>query len=334
MRVGSIVFATDQGLGILAKSFYDHGVVTDAVVIRHGTHETHKDWYPGAMILGDIRSRNGIAEMERFCKSVDVMLFFETPFHWPLIDYCRQHGIKTVLMPMYECFPTSGWQHKPDLYLCPSHLDYEVFKDKGDAVHIPVPVEYPWKLRTRAEVFVHNAGHGGLRGRNGTSELLEAARLVTCPAKFIVRMQVPHGFSRIPTPSGGYVEMRHGTASYDQLFAEGDVFIFPEKFNGLSLPLQEARASGMLVVCGDRFPMNQWLPREPLIPVAGTNKNRIGPAYLEFDEAVFSPKTIAAKIDEWYDKDITGYSESGREWAAANSWDVLGPQYRKTLGEL
>lgn len=322
MKVGSLVYATSQGLGILAKDFYDNGIITDAIVVRHGKHQTHEEWYPGSLVIGDLADREN--KVKRFCESMDVMLFFETPFIWPLINHCRAKGVKTVLMPMHECLHKTVWSNLPDLFLCPSLLDLQVC-EQYNAVFLPVPVAYPWALRERARVFVHNAGHGGLKGRNGTDEIIEAIGLLKSPAKFIIRSQ-----GRIPNVASDRVQTV-GVVPYDKLFAEGDVFLFPEKFNGLSLPLQEARAAGMLVMCGDRFPMNEWLPREPLIPVAGYRKERIGPPYQEFDEAIIEPRAIAATIDAYYDRDISEYSHQGKEWAEANSWAVLGQQYKAVL---
>lgn len=339
MKIGTINYATDQGLGILVKSFVDAGVVTDIMVVRHGRHHTHDEWYPGAPHLSDLRSPGQREAAKAFCKSVDVLLFFETPFLWELIPYCREIGVKTFLMPMYECEPEKLPYH-PDHIINPSLLDQQYYPQ---GVFIPVPVEYPWKQRTKAEVFVHNAGHGGLKGRNGTAELIEAMRHVKSDAKLILRAQESsrqywaggqlRDSQDNPVALSPNVEVRIGTFPYEEMFASGDVFVFPECFNGLSLPLQEARAAGMLVMCGDRFPMNTWLPREPLIPVKGYMKERIGPPYNEYDKAIFDPRDIAAKIDEWYGRDITQYSQEGKAWAEAHSWDKLKPRYMETLSQ-
>ncbi len=184
-------------------------------------------------------------------------------------------------------------------------------------IQIPIPKHIKWKLRETAKVFVHNAGNGGLGGRNGTKELLEAMKWVKSPIKLIVRSQV-----KIEAYNDPRIEYRIGT--FDDIWSEGDVFVFPEKFNGLSLPLQEAYASGMLVMCGDRFPMNTWLPKEPLIPVSHYKKERIA---VEFDSAVIDPQDIAKTIDEWYNKDITEYSLKGKEYNIKNSWKNLNKDY-------
>lgn len=370
MRCGSLVFTTTQGLGILAKSFHDHGIVTDVMRVRHSRRPEHPEWYPGTEEITNVRSDGELARAEEFCAGQDVMLFFETPFMWPLIDRCRAMGVKTVLMPMYECSP-DPLPAIPDAFFCPSLLDYECFGPPAVSSHpmwcpepfrlfrditvgspkaafTPVPVDtarVKWRRREWAETFVHNAGHGGLKGRNGTLELLEALPHVKSPARFIIRAQpdgMPVNFRGAGSDPRVTVDVRN--LPYEELYSEGDVFLFPEKFNGLSLPLQEACAAGMAVMATDRFPMNLWLPnptlhcaswRVPLlIPTSGSRRNRVGMTYREFDEAVVDPLVIARCVDGWYGEDVSGVSEMGGAWAEDHSWDVLGPKYRELLEEL
>lgn len=354
MKVGSLVFATDQGLGILAKSFFDAGVVTDVMVVKHGRRSEREDWYPNSFRVTNLNDPAQLQRMADFCKSVDVMLFFETPFVWPLLDKCRSYRVPTVLMPMYECMPKMLPSH-PDMFLCPSLLDYSYYpgdkfhhqeKDGREvytkSVHIPVPVEQHWYQRDRAEVFAHNSGHGGLKGRNGTREFLEAIPLVKSDARFVLRTQDRYHLDERLIAGAGDRLAVYGAVARDQLYLE-DVFVFPEKFNGLSLPLQEARAAGMLVMATDRFPMNMWLPisvptgdeiLNPLISISGSCTSNVSPRCNDFEEAIIDPRDIAAKIDEWYGRDISVYSLQGREWAKENSWEVLKPKYLSVLEEL
>jgi hypothetical protein len=356
LKVASCVYATSQGLGILAKDYFDNGLVTHPVIIQHGRHDNYPEWYPqGTPVIKDLR-RDTMPALDPILRECDVFFAFETPFEWAIFNRCRELGKKSVLMPMFEC-EFKKLPSRPDLIVNPSLLDQQYYPE---GVFIPVPVTYPWRKRERARVFVHNAGHGGLRGRNGTAELVEAMRLVTSPARLRLRAQESsrqywaagqlRDANNHPVNLPNNIDLRIGTFPYETLFSEGDVFVFPEKFNGLSLPLQEARAAGMLVMCGDRFPMNTWLPTKvdtsteaneeyrtfsnPLIPVAGYTRQRVGPPYNEFDEAVFDPRAIAAKIDEWYDKDITEYSLQGKEWAATMSWAALKPRYLDVLQRL
>ena len=331
MSIGSLVYPTEQGLGILAKSFVDNGVVTDVLVVEHA-HWENLPWYPTALRT-PIRPLN-VKLAQSFCRSVDLMLFFETPFYWPLINYCRLNEVKTVLMPMYECTPEK-LPALPDAFFCPSALDYNIFRsDHPDSqnihvLHTPVPVDVSWRLRTKAEVFVHNAGRGGLKNRNGTGVLIDAMKYVKSPIKLILTSQSPLQWS-VNDPR---IELRVGSVPYEELWKDGgvgDVFVFPETFNGLSLPLQEAYAAGMLVMATDRFPMNEWLPSDPLIPVSSYKTNRIN-GCIPFQEAIVDPKELAMVIDEWYGRDIDEYSLAGGSYALDNSWSNLKPMYMERL---
>jgi len=307
-KVGMICLATDQGLGYLAKDFYMNGIVEEVYVHPHSSRKNHYEWYP-----------NRCTSIEQLLNKIDILFLIETPFEWKVIPMAREKGIKTVFMVMYEC-TRSPLPYSPDVILCPSKLDLQYYKEGREVV---VPVDVKWKLREKAQVFVHNAGNGGLGGRNGTKELIEAFNHVKSDARLILRSQVP---IKCNNPK---IDLRIGT--FDDIWSEGDVFIFPEKFNGLSLPLQEAFASGMMVMCGDRFPMNTWLPREPLIPVKGYHKERIA---VEFDCAEFDPFTIAENIDKWYNKDITELSLKGKEFNNKFSWKKQKEIYRALMSQL
>jgi len=310
MIIGSTVLATEQGLGYLAKAFFDNGVVDYVSIKKHSSRTNHYEWYPSDKQLSE----------EELLAKCDVLLFIEDPFNWKLIPRARELGKKTVLIPMYEC-TRNPLPYVPDLILSPSLLDKEYYPD-STFVHIPTDVT--WKKRERARVFVHNAGNGGIGGRNGTKELLEAMRYVKSPIKLIVRSQVPINEYNDPR-----IEYRIGT--FENIWEEGDVFVFPEKFNGLSLPLQEAYASGMAVMSGNRFPINTWLPHDILIPVAGYKKERIA---VEFQSAVYNPIDIAATIDAWYNKDISELSLKGLVFNQRNSWNKLKGVYEELMLQL
>jgi hypothetical protein len=332
IRVGTLAYACASGLGNLVRSFHRAGVVTDVMVVRHGRHETYDDWYPGAPQMTDMKNPAQQRAARQFVESLDVFLAFETPFIWSLIPHCRQHGVKTAIQVQYECMHERP-PYVPDLYLCPSELDARYYPD--DSVFIPVPVEVQWRQRTRAEVFVANLGHGGMKGRNGAAELLAAMEFVESPITLVLRSQKPLDVPVFQKFVPWKILQQTGrTVPYEDLFATGDVFIHPTKWDALSLPLQEARAAGMLCMTGDRFPMNQWLPPDGLIPVRRYTRERIGPPYNPVDVAHYEPKEIAAKIDAVYGTDLTAYSLAGKAWAESMSWANLRPRYLEVLESL
>lgn len=307
MKIGSLVFATNQGLGVLAKDFYDNGIIDYVYVQPHKTRETNYDWYP---------DRKTLEELMELC---DGFLFFETHFYNEFIHEAVKRGKKLFMMPMYECsiypFPV-----KYDKVICPSRLDYDFYpKENRIFEYVPIPDWIEWKQRKVAKHFIHNAGHGGLAGRNGTQELIDAMKYVESPIRLTIRTQ-----SRKFKCSDSRVSITNATLPKEKLYDSGDVFIFPEKFNGLSLPLQEAYASGMGIMSTRRYPIDMWLPNDLMIEPSGFEDVQ---SVRKIKVAKIDPQEIAKTIDKWYGKDISNYSRMGKEWGKYHSWDYLKSKY-------
>ncbi|MFC1664142.1 hypothetical protein ACFL17_00755 [Pseudomonadota bacterium] len=336
--IGSVVLATDQGLGVLAKSFYDNGIVTRVLIEVRPSQTNHFNWYPGAKAY---EPENILA----FIDGLDVLLIFEKLADWTVAEIARERGVRIALMPMYEITP-EYLPVEPDHYLAPSNIDLDRYRDRPSVSMITVPVDVPWQLRKKARLFIHNSGTRWSFFRNGTFELLAALPTIRSAFKLIIRMQDPflqtnydrharkgdvelalkllENAERDPR-----VEIVIGTESWEDLWLEGDVFVFPEQYNGLSLPLQEAYASGMLVMAANRYPINTWLPNEPLIPVSGYRWS--ADFGLRVKHAIVRSEQIAQNIDKWYDSDLEAYSRLGRSWARNNSWNRVRQTYLDIL---
>jgi hypothetical protein len=304
--IGSIVLSTHQGLSYLAKSFYDAGIIDLVSIHHHTSRANHYFWYKDRV------------SPETLLEKCDTLLFFETSFSAQILVEAKKRKIKTILLVMYEGSPVSIIKMVDEVW-SPSLLDQKYYPNSK---LVQIPVDVKWRLRTFAKTFVFSNGNGGLAGRNGLHELLQAIPLVKSPAKFIIRSQVPIKI-HYEDPR---IDLRIGT--FEDIWEEGDVFVFPESFNGLSLVLQEALASGMLVMATDRFPNNTYLPKEPLIPVKKYRKEHLA---VEFDFAEVDPKDIATTIDFWYNQPIGKYSLLGKEYNEANSWKAQKEKLKMLL---
>src|SRR5436309_1059879 len=103
LRVGSLVYATNQGIGILARAFHSNGIITHPFVIEHYHRKNHLEWYPGAP-RSKIKPLN-LRYIEQAMNELDVLLCIESPYHWNIFNYCREHKprVATALVTMYEC---------------------------------------------------------------------------------------------------------------------------------------------------------------------------------------------------------------------------------------
>lgn len=329
MNIGSIGYACHSGLGHLLKDFYDHGIIQKVLLVRHPNYPNHPEWY------GREHSYDR-GSYRRFLDGLDALLLFENAFLWDVVKYARIRGIKIILQPNYEYTPFPI-PVKPDLVMCPSLLDQDYYKDDYQTCHLPTPVNLkanPWKHRQTARVFVHNAGHGGRGFRNGTEEILQSIPLIKSDIRLIIRGQPEEPRIRkllkqcrtLTDPRVTVVSKE--VATLEELWRDGDVSLDAQKYNGQSLPLQEAFASGMLVMSTDRYPMNTWLPVEPLIRPKMYVDDRIA---VTFKRAVVTPDAIAEKVDSWYGKDISAFSLDGEQYGKDNCWEMMKPVYLKVL---
>lgn len=332
LKIGTINYSTHSGLGILTKEFIDNNVITDILVVKHQYLTNHNEsWYPNSKIIDTLLPDFSI--LEEFIKNIDILLLFETPFFKETSILAQKYKKPIVMMPMYEF---SDFPLVADLFIVPSQLDYDYYKSMYPdhrIIHLPVPShsKIKWEKRTKALTFMHNGGNGSHFDRNGTQSLLEAIPYIKSPCKIKIKAQPKK--VNLPKVLDPRIEIINKDLPFDKLWEDVDVFLFVERFNGLSLPLQEAYSKGCLVIAGDRYPINNWLPNKPLVkPIKYEEYSLV--KNIPFQAATYDPKDIAAKIDEFYGTDISYYSELGRLWAKGNSWEILGPRYNDLLNSI
>jgi len=325
MRIGLIARADMSGLGVLSQAFYKHLPFDKIMVVSNNVYPSRPEIYKDPIVCKI--GTPDLEEIDEFLKDIDIVLTFETPYNWNLFSEAKKRGIKTILIPNYEWLP-STIPVVPDLFICPSKLDYDevinnsMFGNKN-AVYLPVPIdreETPFKLRSKAEIFLFNNGHGGYMDRNSSKELFEAISLIKKDVKFKIHSQVY--FPDIINDSR--VEVIYGDIPYKELYSEGDVFLFPHKFDGLSLPIQEALSAGLPIITTDIYPHNTYLPKEWLFKPEIMTKVFIK---REMDMAIINPVKLAKKIEEWAGKDIEKESKKADKLASKWDWKVLKSEY-------
>lgn len=325
-KIGLIARADNSGLGTLSREFFDNLPIARTLVVQNGVYRPFLERFPGAAVTSREIEKE---KLDWLLDGIDVLLTFETPYSPQVFRECHRRGIKSVLMPMYECTPPFASIGTPNLVLCPSRLDFQFYKKyraQAEIVFLPVPVNrkrLPWREVRKARTFVHNAGHGGLAERNGTSELLAAIPMVNSDVRFLINSQRTINYSH---PK---VELRIGNfENYWDLWKEGDIFVFPHKFDGLSLPIQEAVSVGMPVLSTRFFPFTDWLPAEWFFDASEIIQTKVSNTVREYiDFAVVKPADIAAKIDEMATADIAKMSLEADRIASALDWKVLKEKY-------
>lgn len=330
MKLAMICRYDNSGLGTLSWEFAEHLRPDKILLVSNGVFQTFPERFkdfncrfisPHKSILKE--------DQEWLFEDIDVILSLETFYNWGVVAEARRVGVKTVLVTMFE-MTQKILPLKPDLFICPSKLDYDVMPDPK--VYIPIPVNTKrlrWRKRTAANHFIHTASHGGMNARKGTPLLLEAVKRARTEFKLTIYswFSIECNDLRVTTKRVNFKE-------YWQCWQEGDVLIYPQDYNGICLPVIEAMASGLGVITTDIYPFNEYFPKELMFKPSGFYKTSAGSGLIEVDAAKIDPWVLADKIDEWFGKDISKFSEYGRYWAQKNSWEILGPQYSEALAKL
>ncbi len=329
-KLGICVRADNGGLASISEDFVKY-LQPEKTLVALGNYENHLEKFKGGIVCDQLGIPTN-EQIDKFLEGLDVILTFETPYNWNLFKKAKEKGIKTILVPNYE-WTTAKAPIEPDLYACPSKLDYDIFKGEGkNAVYMPIPIDrekIPFKLRRQALKFVFNNGHGGSMGRNSAREMMEAISMVKMPhIEFIIRSQVQIENSLVDNRVHFGGETRR-----ENLYEEGDVFIFPHKFDGLSLPIQEAMASGMPIIATDFYPYNEILPKELLIKPDGIGQGKLCENCRTIDIHFISPRVLAEKINEIAGKDITELSKQMNRLAEEISWNKLKDKWQELINQ-
>ncbi|HVX62368.1 MAG TPA: hypothetical protein VHC19_17250 [Pirellulales bacterium] len=349
-RLSAIVRADACGLGTLSRMFADElGFYRTVSLARHAGG-AWPEWFGRQ----NRPAPDGVTPelIGWLCKGTDVLLSFETWYGAFVPALAQRLGVKTALMPMYECCPQQGaGLEQTDLVLCPSMLDLQEMQHNtpglADAAKTFLPVPFDtrriaFRRRERALTFVHNAGHGGLLGRNSTVETVEAWRHVRSPARLLVRCQPGmRAETLLAAPHDARITIIEANAeSYWDLWSAGDVLLHLHKFDGLSLPIQEAMAAGMPVMTTRCYPFCDrgeepgWLPRS--LQEIAVEPREVRPARIcrEIELRRLHPQDIAAAVDRLYGRQIGPVSDEARAAAERWSWSKLANVYRREFDKL
>lgn len=326
-RLGLIARADNSGLGTLSLEFYKHLIPTKTLVITNQVYKSFPERFnENKAYKTDELSTEQIND---FLDGLDVVLALETPYNWQIFVLARARKIKTVLVSMYECNAKPLLCY-PDLIICPSKIDYNSFAyENVDKILLPLPVNrktLSFKQKHRARIFLHNVGHGGLLGRNGTSELIRAISLVkNKDVKFIIHSQIP----LIQIDDARITVIVGNVDNYADLYSEGDVYIMPQRLQQISLPVNEAMSCGLPVITTNWEPFKNCLPSTWLIETCNVRVVKLYDRDINYCE--IDLLELANKIDWFADRDINKDSLIADSIADEISWDKLLTRWQNVL---
>lgn len=331
MNLGLIVRRDWTGLGVQTKDYYDHLKPKKTLVIDlspYNGNPQNLDWYPNEPVVLGFPTKK---QIQRFLSGLDVVLTAETPYNYELYSIAKTMGVRVANVINWEFFDHLVYPHYPlpDILIMPStwHLEKaQQFAEEHNikCVHIHHPVDrnkIKFRKRTTSKMF-HIAGKPATQDRNGTWDFMRAVpdgRVATQSEDLAKQIRMRYRHSNVFT----------NIQDQNQLYSLGDVLVFPRKYGGNCLPLNEALSAGCPVIMPDVSPNNYLLPKEWLVPakIVGSFTPREKIDIYQIDEQALQKKINWFKTEA----NIEEESEKASKIADSISWETLKSKYLEVL---
>lgn len=321
MRLGLIARADNTGLGNQTWAFARHLDFERVLVVDMGHHgrtpvqRLERFGEPWAVLRDDELGPKVWAE---FVKGLDAIYTAETPYEPGLIPIAQALGTRVIVHVNPE-FYKPDWAHY-DIVVLPSTWRANLIDHHAI---LPTPADLPEPHEaTSALRWLHIGGTQATGDRNGTRLLRQVLGHVRHPAEFTVRSQRPMATGAWGARSRDVRVRTEVTdiASTEELYAGQDALVLPRRYGGQCLPMQEAAARGMAVVCLDRPPENAWGTE----PAMAYRQPDLRLSTGQIDRWTASPAHIAQVVRRLSDPaEYAAATKKARAWAESISWDAL-----------
>ncbi len=328
-RVGLVGFCCDTGLGFVNRTLYRHLPFASWLVLDHPRYGSRNEFLDDRCRIFGLKSpRSAVTE---WLTSVDSIFAVERGFVPGLRGLSMSRGVDFILMPNVEWLDLEDpGVHLIDRFIAPTEHCYRVLCDAGlqsRSVFIPHFVDtdlFRFKLRERANLFVHFSGHGGVQGRKGTDIVLELAR--RCPeVSFKIYSQEPLA-GAIPSN----VAVHGATPQPEDLYEYGDVAIQPSRWEGVGLQILEAMASGIPTILPNAPPMNEYPANDQLLIKCSAGTVDLG--HKVWQTAEIELDHLEEVVRSLHNQNISDMSRRARTQMERRSWHSMGSKYAYQLG--
>lgn len=341
MRIGLIARMDSIGLGTQTWELFRHLNPEKTLIVNSEKCNGNKQYPERFQGRGVKQARTVPFRVDvkkesilEFCHNLDVIITCETPYNYYLFDLAKRRRCKTVLQFNWEFldYLDRPFLAKPDCLASPSYWHLQEAQERFGAKHLPVPVNrkvLPFTKKTRFKEFLHLAGIRVDHDRNGTEQTILAASQVP-EINLTVKVQ-NEGWAAQWQKDFNFPNVKiigRNIENYYDNYTGYDALIFPRKYGGLCLPMQEALSCGMPVIMTNCSPNDEMLPPEWLVEseVNGT-----------FPSRGYAIEINTAKIDNLADKikwlaglneaDAAKESEHADYLASELSWDIWKDKY-------
>ena len=342
MRLGILGYNVNTGIGEMCKTLIEQFSI-NAFLVSHHTDKTKEVYQPNIPNIRYCQDWTpNDADLDWLFDNCDIIFTIETDFNSGLFQKAKARGKKTVLFVMWEYF----YDRYKDatVLLCTSKKGYEIV-DQPNKVYLPWPIDtskFPFKERGQSNrIFLHNAGFGGLKNRKGTIEVIKAFfnTISECPkAKLIINSQKPLSdykddvapktnlFNIINIDRRIVWNTKNWPNNID-IYNEGDVYLYPARYDGQALVAEEAMACGFPTFVTDAKPMNEF-SENPMFKIRVATNTPFRVENHDVNLNICDIDDLAKKIIWAYGSDLRDVSHKNREIIEKDfSWNRWKQEY-------
>lgn len=322
MNLGLVGWANASGNGGMncdVASLSDW--ITHWLVAEHPKDKIHQPYINKASKNTNIISSalNDASTVKAFLENVDGIIYIEHPCFRDDVDIVREAKAMSkfvVGIPMWEWWPShKEWALQTDILWAVTKftnrylqslsvvLDvqgYEVaWKDKIFGNKWGVNLDsFQFTQRDRANRFVFINGNGGYKLRKASDIVFDVFSRDGAPPLTVYTQQS----ERLAKIESKNIRLINKTFdSREDVYQEGDVFLFPSYWEGLCHGIYEAQACGGIVITSEQGPMNECGTNYLLRVDRKEQENLAGNKIVK---ASVSPDHLYETVCELFTKDI------------------------------
>jgi glycosyltransferase involved in cell wall biosynthesis len=320
--IGLVGYNCYTGLGELNYQLASHCEVNSWLVKPHRSSKM-REYHPD--VDTHVCPNGRRANVDKFLRTCDCVVFAETPYYGTLISAARERGKRLVCIPMMEWMPggAKGWPEQVDLFMCPTVQCFKAFSHVVPCVYFPWPSDtekFKFRERKRVERYVFINGRGGHGGRKGGNVIRKAKELWP-QMPLIVYSQTDEKW-----PEG--TDVRGNAPDNQSMYDAGDVLLYPASVDGLGLQPLEAISCGMPVISTLGDPWKQY-------PALARIEAEVHREVVKRPVDWYSPSAehLVDLCRTYLDREISTKSIECREWSEHNSWERHKGRFNQLIRE-